>query len=306
MQASADTLTIDNGDRITGTLVGIVGGNVTFTTEYAGTLVVAQASVASIESDAEFELIDQTGSVSAQQLDTASDVAAIRTAKQSFVTGVAFAQEWSNRLDVASAVSTGNSDTRVHSVLLESVYKRGKTEHTVNVAVFNEEADGITTKEQLDIDYGLKWFYADDWYAAGNGEYFQDDLKDIDRRITLGVGIGHQFWDETFGSLSAEAGISQVYQESLGTDESDPAFRWALDYKKFLLGKRMEIFHSHELLTILASGRGEVIDSSTGVRYALSDRFSVSARADIQHETEPPVGTDKTDVTYLLGAGLTF
>ena len=129
-------------------------------------------------------------------------------------------------------------------------------------------------------------------------------MKDVDSRITAGGGIGHQFWDNSFGTLSAELGINVVVEELDGESEENPALRWALSYKRFLLSKRLELFHDHSILVI--PDRGEVLDSSTGVRLSVNQRINTSLRVDIQHETKPPEGNHKTDVTYSLGLGIKF
>ena len=203
-------------------------------------------------------------------------------------------------------ISNGNSDTASYNTLIESAYKSGNVEHNVSLLVSKEEAEEETTKDTLDLDYGYKRFVSEKWYASGNAEYFQDKLKDIDQRITLGAGMGYQFWDNSIGALSSDLGISAVQEELNGEDESNPAIRWGLDYKQFFFSKKMELFHKQSLLFIPDSDRGEVISSSTGLRYALSDRIDSTFRVDLNHETDPPEGSSSTDVTYSLGVGIKF
>ena len=96
-------------------------------------------------------------------------------------------------------------------------------------------------------------------------------------------------------------------QEELdGEDETNPAVRWGLEYNRFFFSKKMEAFHKQSVLFIPDSDRGEVLESSTGVRYALNSRIDATARVDVNHETEPAPGNSKTDVTYNLGVGIKF
>jgi putative salt-induced outer membrane protein YdiY len=158
----------------------------------------------------------------------------------------------------------------------------------------------------LDFDYLYKRFLNEKWYGSGNLEYFEDELKGVDSRITLGAGVGYQFWDDSFGSLSSDIGISYVEEEIDGEDSSNPALRWGLDYRRYLFSKKMEAFHKQSVLFIPDSDRGEVLTSSTGVRYVLNSRIDATARVDVDHETEPAEGNSKTDVTYNLGIGIKF
>ena len=70
-----------------------------------------------------------------------------------------------------------------------------------------------TTKDQVDVDYNLRWKYGEAWYAVANLEFFQDPIKDIDQRATTGAGVGHTFWESERGALRTDAGISQVFEQ---------------------------------------------------------------------------------------------
>ncbi len=317
--AVADTVVLENGDRLTGTVDSIAGGRLVLTTEYAGNVPIKLDQVAEVVSDEAFDVRTADGEISGkfgvadgkQQLVTdegavALDIAAVRTAGQNRMALTSLGRDWSSRADLSAIISNGNSDTESYNTLIESVLKQEEVQHSLSVLVSNESAEEERTKDQLDVDYGYKRFVSEKWYASGNAEYFQDRLKDIDQRITLGAGMGYQFWDDSFGALSTDVSVNFVQEELDGDDETNPAVRWGLDYNRWLLAKKLEFFHKQSVLFIPDGDRGEVIESSTGVRYALNDRIDAAARVDVNHETEPPPGASKTDVTYTLGIGIKF
>lgn len=317
--AFADTVVLKNGDQLTGSVDSIVSGRVLLQTEYAGLIPIQLDAVASIDSEVDLD-VRTAGGVSSGRLamvageqhivsaDASRPVALadVGRATKNKLSVTSFADEWSSRADLSAVISNGNSDTASYNTLVESSYKAGKSEHNVSLLVSKEEAEEETTKDTLDLDYGYKRFISEKWFASGNAEYFQDKLKDIDQRITLGAGMGYQFWDNSLGAFSTDLGISAVKEELNGDDETNPAIRWGLDYKQFFFSNRMELFHKQSLLFIPDSDRGEVISSSTGLRYALSDRIDSTVRVDLNHETEPPEGSSSTDVTYSLGIGVKF
>ncbi len=49
--------------------------------------------------------------------------------------------------------------------------------------------------------------------------------------------------------------------------------------------------------------RGLFWDSGTGVRLCLSERWNMSVRLDVQHETQPTPGRRKTDATSMVAVG---
>ena len=66
----------------------------------------------------------------------------------------------------------------------------------------------------------------------------------------------------------------------------------------------LEFFHGQSILFIPDSDRGEILQSSTGIRYVLNDRIDFGARVDLIHESEPVPGNSKSDVTWVLGVGI--
>lgn len=318
-QVSADVAILKNGDRITGKVDSISVGRVLVRTEYAGNVPIALGAVAELVTDEEFNIttdgerlqgrfVTQNGQTMIATVEGVRgvDVTTISRAGQNNLALATLGADWSSRADLSAIVSNGNSDTQSFNTLIESVYKKDEVQHSVALLIAEEEAEGVTTKDQLDLDYLYKRFVSEKWYASGNAEYFKDKLKDIDTRITLGAGMGYQFWDDSFGSFSTDLGLSAVYEDVNGADETNPALRWGLDYRRWLLQKKLEFFHRQSVLFIPDSDRGEVIASSTGLRYALNDRIDAAARVDLIHETEPALGSSKSDVTYTIGVGIKF
>ena len=317
--AHADVVVLKNGDRLSGTVDSIVGGRVVLETEYAGPVPIKMDAVESIETETalDFDLGDNsvagtlslengTQTLTSEAQSQPIELSAIQTASQNKLTLTDLGTDWESRADLSAIVSNGNSSTESYNTLIETTRKNINSEHKITLLVSNETAEDQTTKDVVDLDYAYKRFLSEKWYASGNGEYFQDRLKDVDQRITLGAGMGYQFWDNSLGAFSTELGISAVREDLNGDTESNPAIRWGLAYNRFFLAKRLELFHKQSILFIPDSDRGEVLASSTGVRFALSDRIDSTARVDLNHETDPPEGSSSSDVTYTVGIGIKF
>lgn len=309
--AHADVITLDNGDRITGTVGNITSGNVTVATAYAGSVTIAMANVTNIQTDGTYDVTLSSGNQVSGQLVT-DGVLVDGNVTPATIADISLLAPppnddpvWTSRIDAMFGLSNGNAKTRALNIIGDSLYSQGRNEHHVSAYWADEEADGEDTRKQMEIDYGYRRYLENNWYASANVEYFKDELKFVDPRLTVGASLGKLFWDNALGRLSAEIGVSQVFEDLAGESESNPAVRWALDYNRFLSAKT-EFYHNHEILKILGGGRGEIFDSSTGLRYALSDALSVSLRADLRHETEPPADAHRSDITYGVGVGYVF
>ena len=176
----------------------------------------------------------------------------------------------------------------------------------VTVLRAREGGEGLRTRDQLDIDSGYKRCLTERWYGAGNAEYFQDTLKEIDSRIRLGAGVGVQFIDNSIQNLSSDIGISAVREDIGGDSDVEPALRVGVDYQRFVLAKTIELFHRQSILQLLGDEKNLVFSSSSGIRYAYNDRIDTNFRIDLAYESDPPPGNEKTDTTYSLGVGIKF
>jgi putative salt-induced outer membrane protein YdiY len=315
----ADTVLIENGDILTGSVVSISGGQLVLSSDYADNIVIDMTAISQIETDGSFDLMIKNNRLKGRlralqgvalvvtaQENIPFELQDLRFASQSKLRTTKLMQEWNSRVDLAFEVSSGNSKTESYNTLVESDLKRDNVEHNLALLINTEDSEGLKTKDQLDLDYGLKLFISDQWYSALNAEYFSDPLKDVDLRITLGVGAGYQFTDNSFGALSTELGVSAVQEELNGDEEVNPAIRWGVDYNRYFLSQRLEFFHRQNLLIIPAQDRGQVLSSSTGLRFALNHRIDTAFRVDLNYETEPTAGNNKLDTSYSLGLGIRF
>ena len=321
LHAVADTVVLKNGDRLTGEIDSISGGRLLLETEYAGRIPIGLEAVESVASPAAFHVRLRGGGYlqgkfavadAQQHLVSEDDVAHpleladIANAGRQGDELAALVSGWNTQADLSASVSSGNSETESVNLLVQSTLNLDWSAHDWTLLLGREEADGVRSREQLDFDYGYKRFIARKWFALGNAEYYRDELKDIDLRGTVGGGIGYQVWQDSFGALSLGMGVSAVFDEIGAKAKQNPAWRWEVDYNRFLRSKQLEFFHRHSLLVIPDSGRGEVIEASTGVRLSISDRLNTHLRVDHRIDTEPPEGAEQTDVTYNFGVGFKF
>ena len=315
----ADTLLLHNGDRLSGTLSSIADQKVAFETVYAGLLSVEQRLVEYVETNraynlrgAAFErqgqLMVLDGQQGVGQPDEFSplDIASIESADRVQRVVAMLPLDWVSRVDLSAVFSSGNSATESFNTLAESRLKRANSEHLATLLRNTEKAEGTTSKDQVDLSYGFKRFISPKWYGSANGNYFRDELKDIDQRLSIGAGLGFQLANSRRGVLSTEVGVSAVQERLNGVDRTNPAARWAIDFQRYFFDRRVEVFHRQTLLAIASEGRGQVLTSSTGFRFALSARVDTALRTDLNYETNPPQGSKKTDTTYTLGVGLKF
>ena len=293
LPATAAVVHFVNGDRLTGTLTNSPAGSVAIDVPHVGVVVVPSAQVARV--------------VPAKQPAAATEPAsAAETSERT--------SAWEVRSDLGLVVASGNTRTQDMNLVSAAQRTGDVFDNVISLAVRRANAQAgaegrITrTKDHVDVKYDLRWKYDESWYAVANFQFFRDPIKQLNRRYTTGVGLGHTLWDEQRGTFKTDFGISQVFEAKEGAgivSRSDaPALRWSLTFKHWLRPESLEIFHNNELLRILAPEHGTVWDSDTGLRYHLNSRWHAGLRLDIEHETRPAVGRARTDASYAIDLGV--
>ena len=299
LPAAADVVHFVNGDRLTGSAVDAAPGVVAIDVPQLGVVSVPSGLVARV--DKEQPPSGAPTGPSAPAALTASPAPASTIAK--------LIDAWDVQADLAMTTASGNTDTSDFNLVAGATRVGERFDSVFGAAWHKAEVDQADAKDQLDLNYDLRWKYSESWYAVANFEYFRDPIKDIERRYTTGAGVGHTFWTSPRGSLSTDGGVSQVFERLAsatepGKSDSNPALRWSLSYQHWLAPDRLEVFHNNQLLHILASDRGMVWDSDTGFRFHVNNHWQAGLRLDLQHETTPAAGRGRTDAGYALSLGV--
>jgi len=314
-----DVVLMKNGDRLSGDVESLLRDELLIEIEYAGSVSLQVGEVATITTDSIYEvrtpdneLEGRLHAESGAQYVLSGDrripisIEEIKQLVKKRNALIPVTGDWRSRADLSLILSEGNSETKNYNVFVESILKRPSSEHALALLINNEKAEGILTREQFDLDYGYKRFVSEKWFASATAEYFEDELKGIERRIAGSGGIGYQFWDNSIGELSVDLSVSAV-QEKIGLeDEINPALRLGIDYRRLFFANKMEVFHRQSILSIPDSERGQVLNASSGLRYELSTFVDTAFRIDTNYETKPAPGREKTDLTYTIGLGLKF
>lgn len=317
--ALADTLVMNNGDRLTGTVVSKQADSLTLATPYAGRITVKWSQVRQLVSDQPVQVILEddtrlTGTLlptedgkvrikAGEVMETApialNDVRYINPPTE--VTGGVKVR---GNINAGANVSSGNTDTEQYHVDAEVVARTLDNRYTVG-ATFNRSTDDGTETASNATGYGkYDHFLTEKWYAYTNALFTRDEFKDLKLRTTLGLGSGYQFHESEALNLSLEGGLTYVNEDFYNKeDDSYPAGRWALDYNRLLFGTRLRFFHYHEGLAGLEDVDDILILSKTGIRAPLAQGMTASAQVDVDWDNTPAAGNDSTDTRYLLNLG---
>lgn len=319
--AVADTVTLRNGDRITGKVIRKEDQNLIFKTPYAGEIKISWLQIEALQTDqpvqvmlsdetslnATFTPADEPGKVtlrSGKIIQTApidlSNIEYINPSPEVSGKGVRF----TGHVNVGVNATSGNSETRSVYADAEMVARTKENRYTVGGKTQRSSEDGNKTADRTLIYSKYDHFLTEKHYLYANASFVRDEFKDLNLRSVLGAGLGHQFVESKRKNLSLEGGLTFVNEDFIDAeDDQYLAARWALDYDQFFFGDRLQFFHKHEGLQSLENSEDLIIRSETGVRVPFNENLSATVQVNVDWDRSPPPGTEDTDLTYLLTVG---
>lgn len=245
--ASAATVTLKNGDRITGNIVSQADGKITIETELLGTLTVP-ADGASIEgaeepvtatpaaTDAEAQAAAATGATTAQATDgegtpteeadktealSEADIldfhAAVARAK-AWVDDIV-PEGWGGRFQLGANFTETNSKTTGLTIGFDANKDSGDNHYTI-FAFYDYKNSvnqaGVQDKQLDKWGGGFKYRhdFGEHFFFLSNSSYLRDQVKDIRNEFTQDIGIGYYIFNDADMVLYVAPAFSPQYKDA--------------------------------------------------------------------------------------------
>jgi putative salt-induced outer membrane protein len=219
--AFADSISLKNGDHLTGTVTQLTGGKLTVHTDYAGDVTIAFDQVSSVKTDkpivlaqetkkgkkidikkTEITAIDRSGdaytvtTASGTETVAAASLTTVRTpaAEQAFEASLhpGWLHAWNATANISFALAKGNSDTTTLGTGVNAVRA---TPNDKTSLYYNEiyTRDGIadaTTANHTNAGARYDHNLNPKLFAFGTGDFATDALQHLDLRTVVGGGFG--------------------------------------------------------------------------------------------------------------------
>lgn len=312
---SADTIWLNNGDRLTGDIVLLDGGKLVLQTKYAGRVQIDWEDIDTLRSDKPL-LVKQAGfeTQHSQSLSAAgAGMVRVENGESKTMPLASITQLVPPRPFIEDWVWEGNVDAKLDierdedsvddlRVNFETRLRHGRFRHVLDGDQRHETKNGNTIKDNWRFEYDQDYFVTDQWFMRGSAQEERDQFADINRQRLLGVGPGYSFWDDGLGRFEL---ISQYNRVQLESDEGPLNFdassiEW--DYKRVFWGSRMEFFSTAQLAVPHIDSVDYVIESEMGLRY----RINQWARLSLLYELNQTraLGQTSAEREYILGFGV--
>jgi putative salt-induced outer membrane protein YdiY len=299
--AMADELRLENGDRITGQVVGLDSGKLTFKTP-AGELIVAWDDVTGLTLSQPMIVTVKGGEPELRSIEglAVGDIVAIAAPPPPL--------DWTGSANAGFVTTGGNTDVTTLRLDGELAAIRPKDRFTVGAAINRAEDVGEDTANNWNVGLNYDRFLTRRLYLNGNAIFTSDEFKSLDLRTALGVAVGYDVWKRPRGLLSVTGGVGYVienFEEPL-IDDDYFALREGLRALFGLAPGRVELFHNHDTYIGVTGDDNLFFRMQTGVRLTLVGGLVSTVQSDLDYDRSPAPGRENTDTTFAITMGYRF
>jgi putative salt-induced outer membrane protein YdiY len=299
--AQADEVRLKNGDRLTGTVVGMSEKTLIFETPYAGEVKINWDDIAGLDSQTPIRMVlsDDTRLegriVSAEDgtLEIASDaleapvVLNLNEVKEINPEEVPPVRI-SARANAGVSVENGNTDAENYHVDGEFTARTEKSRYRLGGEWNNERTDSVDTVKNWLGYADYRYFLSQKWYLFANTLFENDDFADLNLRTTAGGGTGYQFFESPNVKLSVEVGAAYVDENFIvAEDDSFAAAQWGVDYEQYFFDNAIQLFHRDFGYWSFDDSENWLIKTRQGIRYPISHGLTATLQYNYDYDNQP-------------------
>ena len=321
--SAGDEVLFKNGDRLTGKIDHLLDGKMVFKSNVAGDVTVNLSDIQTLSSDdaIEVNLEDSTGFK--QKVLSASPgrfgiVGTDATQAQEFAVADIVSinkpiPKWTGNITAGLTSTHGNTKTETISASANMTKRtdNDRTQLSTDYAKGTQE-DRVTGVDETIEDWWrakgkYDYFFSKKRYAYVDGRYEKDAVSQLDRRVIIGGGYGHQWVESADMNFSTEIGLASLYEKFDNQTESNSELSTQLGYnldKK--LTKNTKLAHDLTYYPALDKFSDYFLTTTVGIRTDLSTSFFATFKTIFNYDETPAVGAHKTDVKYFFGLGYSF
>lgn len=322
-----DRLDFVSGDRVHGVLAWVRKGVVAFSAFMTKEVKASFTEVRGIETTGDYEVLLTDGSrlrgrlrphrdagmlvVASEIQETevaAEDVTTVETVEAAEAARLAMREKgvvrlgkvWKGYMDLGYTESSGNTELRDVRVTAGATRKTRVDKLTLRAFTNRASTRSTVTAQRSQGEARLDVFLPRDLFYFYQTRIENDELRDLDLRTTLGVGLGKRLRTSPDYQLALGLGFSFV-KENFTTigNNSEGTLLFTTDLER-RLSSTLSI--EHHLTAYPEVGNGDLrLNAQTTLKSALTGDLSFTLGVLNKYDSDPPAGIEKSDVTVTTG-----
>jgi putative salt-induced outer membrane protein YdiY len=342
LTAFADTVTLKNGDRLTGKIVSFDDKELLLKTEYAGDVKIKREVITSVNSDTPLVVTLPDGKKVEGKVATAADalkvdspqaaetklaeVKAIRDtpSQQAFereverTTNPRWNDFWTTNISLSFAGASGNASTQSFGTgfRAQRATGRDKTSLYFNQIYATQSTAEPTgpTANRLSGGARYEYSFSSKIFTFGTADFDYDRFLDLDLRSVLGGGFGWHLVKNDRHTFDISAGLTWNREKFTVPGATPPAASSLVrNSGEFLIGeesthkvgklKLFQRFYGYPNLTNTGEFRAAF---DAGAALPIFKFLEWNVAFNDRYLSNPPLGKKKNDVLYTTGLSISF
>lgn len=314
--AWADEVHLQNGDRLTGTIVKMEERVLTLQTDYGGEIKLDWGKVERLTSASPLKILVPGAShdvlrdflYGSQDLQEARELGPEGPVPLTDVTAINLEPlRVTGTVTVGGNSTSGNSSTKALNsaarLTIQAYRQRLLLEGKYN---YGQAGDQITARNSL-ASLKHNYFVSKQIFIETFGMLEKDTLQNLQLRSTIGSGLGYQFYETARTTLALSVGLAHVGEHFTNSPNTQtPSARWSVRWEHALWPDRVKVFHRHEAFYDLNAGNAFRVNADQGVRITVYKNLFFNVEYDLRLNTQPAPGRETTDEAVIFGVGYEF
>ncbi len=314
--AFADEIVLQNGDRLTGTVVKMEKQVLTLKTAYSPAIEIQVSAIKEMKTDNPAEIRLSSGEVLKGKISSeapgqitvaSSDERGATTIDQGKIAAINPPPvKWEGGITLGGNMQKGNTDRTGASAAIEGV-KRGENDRFSLRYLFNygTENKKVATRNHfgaLEYDY----FFVKKMYGYLGMDVLNDKFRDIQLRTTIGPGVGYQIWEDAVKALAIEGGLSYLSESHYVAANTDSWTARLGARFKYSLGKYLVFTDQATYYPSIEHSGEYLVRNEAAVSAPLGAKWAMRLSHILDYASNPPDEKKKTDTNTILGLQYKF
>ncbi len=237
----------------------------------------------------------------------------IRTTSERAESAFSLLPGWLIDLSAGYSMNRGNSDTqnllaRAAAIKqFEETWKlTGKGEYAWGKTKDQETREYEQTADRGQLSGQADLFLIENGFLYGRSEASYDRIKDLDRRLDSGLGIGYNVWrrEENFAAL--EAGVSYIDSKYENGATDHGLFLRMAQNGALKINERVTLIESVEYKPKFEDFNDYLLTAEAALRVSLSGALYFQLTATSRYDNNAPEGVERNDLSMIASLGLSI
>ncbi len=210
---------------------------------------------------------------------------------------------WSGSVSLGFLSTSGNTNTTSYNTSFGILFAKNKWTHALDAAANGADESDAVTAEAYKADWKSSYKFSENNYLFGLIAWRKDRFSGVTEQMSESIGYGRRIIDTPAHLLNAEIGAGYRNADlSDNTSESGAIARLGLDYKWTF----SESSNFEQTIAVEAGSDNTYIESVSAVRAKLLGDFAIVFSYTVRHNTDVPLGSEKTDKFTAISLELAF